>query len=120
MVSTAAQVGEIVASREAVGTILRRIAPIGTTGEKGQRRPRLRGVTLRVLLTPPLPWNRRSEKGRTRFLEKRGGDGNDEQSFSTTLDLGGQFLCMGEDSVGVLGTGALPIRYVASGREVEI
>ena len=37
---------------------------------------------------------------------KNGGKGNDKQSFSTALDLGGQFLCMGEDTVGVLETGA--------------
>ena len=37
---------------------------------------------------------------------KTDGNGHCGLSFSTTLDLGGQFLWMGEDSVVVLDTGA--------------
>ena len=38
--------------------------------------------------------------------ERKEPKGKCAQAFSATLDLGGQFLCMGEDSVVALETGA--------------
>ena len=103
MVLTAALVSAIVASRATVGAILRRTVSIRTTVGKGLRHPHLCGISLHGLLTLPSQRNRRSVCRRMGSLEKRASKA--DQSVATTLDSGGQFPRMDEDSEVDLETG---------------